>query len=374
MVCFILVAQTLQDFDGIFSGRLADLYRLETTLECSVLLDVLAVLIERGRADDLYLAAAQSRLEDVGSVCRALSRACAHQHVHLIDEQDGVLLGGQFFDDLLDALLELAAVLGARDHAGQIERDDALALQRLRYIAGNNFLSQTLDDGSLADARITDQRRVVFGAAGQNLDDALDFPRAADDRIELALLGGGGQVAAELGECILAVSAACGGAGLAGDAVLCAAERLVQLANKDLRGDFQICQCGQRDVLAFAQDAEQQMLGADIAGAHFVRGLYGQLDDALGARSHALRGGSVGRAAAGQLFDLLNKCLVGHACGSERLGRRAAAFTQQAEQQMLRADVAVAERCGRFLCKSQCLTGTLGKTILIEHKLTLLSE
>ena len=116
------------------------------------------------------------------------------------------------------------------------------------------------------------------------------------------------------------------------------------------------------------------MLGADIAGAHFVRGLYRQLDDALGARRHALRGGSVGRAAAGQLFDLLNKCLVGHACGSERLGRRAAAFTQQAEQQMLRADVAVAERCGRFLCKSQCLTGTLGKTILIEHKLTLLSE
>ena len=116
------------------------------------------------------------------------------------------------------------------------------------------------------------------------------------------------------------------------------------------------------------------MFGADIAGAHLIRGLYGQLHNALGARRHALRGGSVGRAAAGQLFDLLNKCLVGHACGSERLGRRAAAFTQQAEQQMLRADVAVAERSGRFLCKRQCLTGTLGKTILIEHKLTLLSE
>ena len=136
---FILVAQTLQNLDGVLSGRLADLYRLETTLECSVLLDVLAVLIERGRADDLHLAAAQSRLEDVGSICRALCRACAHQHVHLIDEQDGVLLGGQLFDDLLDALLELAAVLGACDHAGQIERDDTLALQRLRDIAGNDL-------------------------------------------------------------------------------------------------------------------------------------------------------------------------------------------------------------------------------------------
>ena len=41
---------------------------------------------------------------------------------------------------------------------------------------------------------------------------------------------------------------------------------------------------------------------------------------------------------------------------------------QQTEQQVLRANVAVTERSGRFLCKRQCLTGTLGKTVLIEHK------
>ena len=116
------------------------------------------------------------------------------------------------------------------------------------------------------------------------------------------------------------------------------------------------------------------MLGADIAGAHFVGGLDGQLDDALGARGHALRRSSVGRTAAGQLFDLLDKRFVGHACGCESLGGRAAALTQQAEQQVLRADVAVAERAGSLLRKRQCLTGTLGKTILIEHKSTLLSE
>ena len=66
---------------------------------------------------------------------------------------------------------ELAAVLGARDHAGQVERDQALALQGLWYVAGNNLLGQTLDNGGLAETRITDQRRVVLGAAGQDLDD-----------------------------------------------------------------------------------------------------------------------------------------------------------------------------------------------------------
>ena len=50
-----------------------------------------------------------------------------------------------------------------------------LPLQGLRYVAGYDLLSQALDDGGLADARITDQRRVVLGAAGQDLDDTLDF-------------------------------------------------------------------------------------------------------------------------------------------------------------------------------------------------------
>ena len=110
------------------------------------------------------------------------------------------------------------------------------------------------------------------------------------------------------------------------------------------------------------------MFGADIAGAHLIRGLYGQLYNALGARGHALRRGGIRGAAAGQLLDLMNESFVGHACGSECFGGRAAAFTQQAEQQVLRANVAVAERSGCFLCKRQCLTGTLGKTVLIEHK------
>ena len=135
-----------------------------------------------------------------------------------------------------------------------------------------------------------------------------------------------------------------------------------------MRGDAQVCQCGQRYVLALTQDAEQQVFGADIAGAHLVCGLDRQLNDALGTRRHALRRSGIRCAAAGQLFDLLNECFIGYAGSCQSLCSRAAAFPQQAEQQVLRADVAVAERSGRFLCKSQCLTGTLGKTVLIEHK------
>ena len=104
----------------------------------------------------------------------------------------------RLFDDLLDALLELTAVLGARNHAGQVKRYDALVLQRLRDIARDDLLRQSFDYGSLANTGVTNQRRVVLGAAGQNLNDTLDFLAAADNRVELALTGSGGQVAAEL--------------------------------------------------------------------------------------------------------------------------------------------------------------------------------
>ena len=53
-----------------------------------VLLDVLAVLVERRRADRPQLAAGQRRLEQVAGVHRALGLAGADDRVQLVDEQD----------------------------------------------------------------------------------------------------------------------------------------------------------------------------------------------------------------------------------------------------------------------------------------------
>jgi hypothetical protein len=50
-------------------------------------------------------------------------------------------------------------------------------------------LGEALDDGGLADAGLTDQYRVVLGAALQHLDRATDFVVATDDRVQLAVAG-----------------------------------------------------------------------------------------------------------------------------------------------------------------------------------------
>ena len=88
MVDLVALLEPAQDRDRVLDGRLADVDRLEAALERGVLLDVLAVLVERRRADGAQLAAGEHRLEQVGGVDGALGGAGADDRVQLVDEQD----------------------------------------------------------------------------------------------------------------------------------------------------------------------------------------------------------------------------------------------------------------------------------------------
>ena len=134
-------------------------------------------------------------------VDRALGRAGADDRVQLVDEEDDLALGVlDLGEHGLQPLLELAAVLRPGEQRADVERPDALALQALGHVAGDDPLREPLDDRRLADARLADQDRVVLRPAREHLDHAPDLLVAADDRVELALLGRLGQVAAELRE------------------------------------------------------------------------------------------------------------------------------------------------------------------------------
>ena len=126
VVLLVALADAHEDLDRLLEGRLLDHDRLEAALEGGVALDVLAVLVEGGGADALELAAGQRRLEDVGRVDRALGRTRPDERMELVDEQDRVVRVAQLLDDLLEPLLELAAVLRAGDERADVEGQDAL--------------------------------------------------------------------------------------------------------------------------------------------------------------------------------------------------------------------------------------------------------
>src|SRR6202011_3958918 len=98
--------------------------RLEAPLERSVLLDVLAVLVKGGRTDGAQLTARKHGLEQVGRVDSAFRGARADQCVQLVDEQDDLSVGGlDLLEDRLQAVFELAAVLGPGDQRAEVEGD-----------------------------------------------------------------------------------------------------------------------------------------------------------------------------------------------------------------------------------------------------------
>ena len=171
MVHLEALAQAAQDRDRVLDRRLVDQHRLEAALERGVLLDVPAVLVERGRADAVQLAAREHRLEHVAGVHRALGRAGADDRVQLVDEQqDPALAGLDLLQHRLQPLLELAAVLRAGDQRAHVEREDRLVLEPLGHVAADDPLREALDDRGLADARVADQHRVVLRLARQDLD------------------------------------------------------------------------------------------------------------------------------------------------------------------------------------------------------------
>ncbi len=174
---------------------LVDQHLLEAALERGVLLDVLAVFVERGRADAMQLAARERRLQHVAGVHRAFGLAGADHRVQFVDEDDRLaLVGGNVLQHGLQPLLELAAILGAGQQRRHVERQHALVLERLRHFAVDDALREALDDRRLAHAGLADQHRVVLGAALQDLDRAADLVVAADDRVELAFARPRGQV------------------------------------------------------------------------------------------------------------------------------------------------------------------------------------
>ena len=169
MVDLVALLEAAQDRDRVLDGRLADEHGLEAALERGVLLDVLAVLVERGGADGAQLAAGEHRLEQVGGVDGALGGAGADDRVQLVDEEDDLRRSASAIS-LRTAFRRSSnspryfAPASSAPMSSAITRAVA---QRLGHVAGDDALGEALDDRRLADAGLADQHRVVLGAAAR---------------------------------------------------------------------------------------------------------------------------------------------------------------------------------------------------------------
>ncbi len=183
----VALLEAAQDRDGVLDARLADIDLLEAALERGILLDELAVLVERGCTDEPQFAAREHGLEHVGRRDGALASARAHERVEFVDEGDDLPVGVvDLLEDRLEPFLELAAVFGTGDERGEVESDEALVLERVGDVPRDDALGEAFHDRRLADAGFTDEDRVVLGPSGEHLAHPSDLRVAPDDRVELA--------------------------------------------------------------------------------------------------------------------------------------------------------------------------------------------
>src|SRR5258708_15593803 len=387
VVLLVFAADALEDEDGVVHRRGLDLHVLEAAVERAVLLDVFAVFVERGRADALQLAAGERGLEDVRRVHRTLGGTGADDRVQLVDEDDDVLRALDLVHHGLDALLELAAVFGAGDHQREVEGDDLLVREDLGHVALGDLLRKALDDGGLAHAGLADEHGIVLGAAAENLDDAADLVLAADDRVHLALAGQLGEVAAErLQRRRLDLFLVLGIAAARGDLLAAARDaarrRVVALAGgklgielaqnlvtRPLDVHLERLEHAGGHALALAEQAEQDVLGADVGMVERLRLLAGQREDLLDA-------GRVGNAADGGLGLLPDADLLLHLAAHglevephllEHAHGHALPQLDQPEQEARGADLVVVEAVGCLAGQRGNLVGARGEVVHWVH-------
>ena len=339
----VAVAQPTQDLHRVVRGRLLDADLLEAALERGVTLQVLAVLVERRRTDRLQLTTCQGGLEDRGGVDRALGGACADEVVELVDEQDDVAALGDLLHHLLEALLELTAVLRPGDESREVEGVDLLVLQEIRHLVRGDARREALDDGGLSDTGLADQNGVVLRAAAEDLHDPFDLGLATDDRVELSFLRLLGQVAAELIEELRALALLPRGTGRPALPPAGTGEHADDLVADLLGVRVEVEQDACRHALVLADEPEQDVLGADVVVTQRQRFAQRQLE-------HLLRTRRKRDLACGDLVTLAHDprhlrtdLFHGDVERLEHTRGETFFFAQQAEQDVLGPDVVVLE-------------------------------
>ena len=201
VMLLVALTQSSQDFDGFFDRRFTNIDGLETSFQGGIPLNVLAVLIQCGGSNALQLTSGESRFEDVGGINGTFCRTSTNQCVHFVDHKDHVARSFDLLHDFFEAFLKFAPVFGAGHQKTDVKGENTLVFQDVGNITLLDALSQTFGYGSFANPGLSDQDRIVFGAATKDLDDAINFVMASNHRIELGFAGQLGEVAAEFIEC-----------------------------------------------------------------------------------------------------------------------------------------------------------------------------
>ena len=345
VVAFEAALEPAQDADGVLDRGLGDIHLLEAPRQRTILFEDAAKFLEGGRADAADLTGGKQRLEQVGRIHHAArGRAGADDGVDLVDEQDGVRPLAQLVEQRLEALFEIAPVLGAGQQRAQIQRIDDTFRQQVGHLAIDDTLGQAFGDCRLADARLAHQQGIVLATPRQDLRNALNLGFAPHQWIDASLarqlvevggigiqrMAGAGGFAALLVLHVL-VFRMIGVAGHAGNAMGDVVDHIDARHGLLLEQEYRLA-------FLLAEDSNQHVGPGHLALAGALHVEDGTLQDTLEAQRRLgfpllvvgrnQRGGRVD-----ELLEIMAQLVQVSPTGTQHTGRRL--VVQQGEQQVL---------------------------------------
>ena len=172
VVLLVARREAAQDRDGVRDGRLAHEHRREAALERGVLLDVLAVLVVRRRADARELAAGERALSSFAASWGPSPVAPAPMSVWISSMKTTTRPAARRTSSLMPRSFsenEPRSCVPATTLAMSISTTTRSAR------ALEEPLRDPLDDGGLADAGLADEERVVRAPLPEDVDRLLDL-------------------------------------------------------------------------------------------------------------------------------------------------------------------------------------------------------
>src|SRR4029453_13893565 len=105
--------------------------------------------------------------------------------VNLVDEENRQTPFGQGVDDGLEALFEVAGTARAGQERPRVEREDLRAPEQIGDVFFEQSRGEAFGQRRLSDARVANENRIVLAAPAENLERALQFTEAPNQRVDL---------------------------------------------------------------------------------------------------------------------------------------------------------------------------------------------
>ena len=185
---FVSLFQSSQDRDCILNGWLIYQDRLETTLQCSILLNILTILIQCCCTDTMQFTSGKHRLKHISCIHCTVCLTGSDDRMKFIDKKNDLSVTVlHFFQNGFQTFLEFTTILRSCYQCSHIQRKDCLIFQSFRYISADDSLCKSFYNRSFTYTRFTDQHRVILCLTGQDTNHITDLFITSDDRIQFLI-------------------------------------------------------------------------------------------------------------------------------------------------------------------------------------------